>query len=62
MFNTRVIQHWGLGGTHLDSSNLKRFDHTTNTCFVGGKNIIFGPVLKGLIFHNESADFDLRQE
>ena len=27
MFTTRVVQHWGLGGTYLDTYNLKQFDH-----------------------------------
>ena len=33
---TRVIQNWGLGGTYLDTSHLKRFDHTTNSACFGG--------------------------
>ena len=31
MFITRVIQHWGLEETYLDSFHPQRFDHTTNT-------------------------------
>ena len=41
-----MIQHWGLEGSYLDSSYPKRFDHTTNTCFGGGKNHIFFPTTR----------------
>ena len=46
MFTTRVIQHWGLGGTYLDSSHPKRFDHTTNTFFGGWKKPYFLPTTR----------------
>ena len=43
MFTARVIKHWGLGGSYLDPSHPKRFDHTINTRFGGSRKPYFFP-------------------
>ena len=52
MFTARVTQHWGFGGTYMDSSHPKRFDHTAMLASGGEKknkkNIFFPQVVDGI--------------